>query len=101
MAKFRESDLRSQYSRARANGWLPLFVAAGDSIPDDDIDGATLLAVSSRETNVRNIKGDFRDGIYHGYSLMQLDIGSHKAWIESGAWRVRTGRPKSPLSVIL
>ena len=26
--------------------------------------------------NLKNIKGDFRDGIYHGYGAMQVDIGN-------------------------
>lgn len=82
--RFTTLDLRHQYERARANGWLPHFVEAGRAWR---LPAALLLAVASRETNVRNIKGDYRGGQYHGYSLMQLDIGSHRAWIDSGAWR--------------
>lgn len=87
MSNWTERDLRQQYNRAKANGWIPWFAEAGDSVPDDEIDAADLMAIASRETNMKNIKGDFRDGRYHGYSLMQLDIGSHPEWIASGAWR--------------
>lgn len=87
MSNWTVADLRRQYSSAKANGWIPFFVAAAATIPDENFDAATLMGVASRETNMRNIRGDFRGGVYHGYSLMQLDIGSHKEWIESGAWK--------------
>ncbi len=85
--KWNTNDLRSQYSRAKANGWIPFFVASGDAIPDDEIDAATLMAIASRETNMRSMKGDFRNGRYNGFGIMQLDIGSHPQWIASGAWQ--------------
>lgn len=45
------------------------------------------MAVASRESNMSNIKGDFHDDAYHGFSLMQLDINSHRVWIEAGKWQ--------------
>ena len=36
---------------------------------------------------MRNIKGDFRDGKYHGFGIMQVDIGTNpdfcNSWTES------------------
>lgn len=68
---------------SRKNGWIPFFreSASKHGFATEDI-----LGVASRESNLKNIKGDYHDGVPHGYSLMQLDINSHKAWIESGAW---------------
>jgi hypothetical protein len=77
------SILQKQYNYAKAQGWLPHFA---DAAAKHGFTTADLMAIASRETNMRNIKGDYHDGQYHGYSLMQLDIRSHRAWIESGAW---------------
>lgn len=79
-----KSILKSQYEYAKLRGWIPHFVAAGAK---HDFTTADLMAVASRETNMRNIKGDLRDGYFHGFSLMQLDIDSHREWIESGKWQ--------------
>ncbi len=62
MANWTENDLKKQYDSAKQNGWLAHFE---DAAQQHDF---------SRETNLKNIKGDFRDGIYHGYGVMQVDI---------------------------
>lgn len=69
--KWTKAHLTAQFNRTKLNNWLELFksMAAKYSWPT-----SYLLAISSRETNIRQIKGDFRDGIYHGYGLMQVDI---------------------------
>jgi hypothetical protein len=81
MANWTEADLRKQYESAKQNGWLAHFQ---DAAQLHRFPVALLLAISSRETNMRNIKGDFRDGLYHGYGIMQVDIGTNpefcKAW---------------------
>jgi hypothetical protein len=76
--------LVSQYNYANKQGWIPYFreAAAKYGFTTEDV-----LGVSSRESNLKNIKGDYHDGVYHGFSLMQLDINSHKAFIESGQWQ--------------
>lgn len=83
MANVIPAWLVEQYNRAKKNGWLPYFQegASKYGFRTEDI-----LGVASRESNMKNIKGDYHDGKYHGFSLMQLDINSHRAWIESGEW---------------
>ena len=73
MAQWTETDLRSQFTSAKAHGWLPYFEEAAQqsAFPVE-----LLLAIASRETNMRNIKGDFHNEVYHGYGIMQVDIGT-------------------------
>jgi hypothetical protein len=82
--RWTEADLKRQFRYAKQKGWIPYFRASAASIDEPP---ELLLAIASRESNVKNIKGDLRNGRYNGYSLMQLDIGSHPAWIASGAWK--------------
>lgn len=79
-----KSILKPQYEQAKLRGWIPHFAKAGQN---HGFATADLMAIASRETNMKNIKGDFRDGYFHGFSLMQLDIDSHREWIESGKWQ--------------
>lgn len=81
MANWTENDLKKQYDSAKQNGWLAHFE---DAAQQHDFSVELLLAISSRETNLKNIKGDFRDGIYHGYGVMQVDIGTDPAFCK--AW---------------
>jgi len=81
MANWTEADLKRQFEHARQNGWLPYFE---DAARQHGFAVELLLAISSRETNLRNIKGDFRDGIYHGYGVMQVDVGTDPAFCK--AW---------------
>src|ERR1051326_1734767 len=76
-------DLQNQFEYAKLRGWLPYFANAAAKY---GFATADLMGIASRESNMKNIKGDFHDGQYHGFSLMQLDIRSHREWIESGAW---------------
>jgi hypothetical protein len=83
MAKFTKAELKKEYQRAKANDWIPAFIEAAN---DKKFPPEVLMGIASRETNMENIKGDFRGGIYHGYGLMQIDVGSYPDWIKSGAW---------------
>src|SRR5215475_7499626 len=73
MPQWTEADLRKQFNNAKNNGWLPYFEEAAQKY---DFPVELLLAIASRETNMRNIKGDFHDGVYHGYGIIQVDIGT-------------------------
>ena len=73
------SYLDQQFAYAKAQGWLPAFAQAAK---DYDLPEALLMAIASRETNMRNIVGDGG----HGYGLMQIDIRSFPEWVSSGAW---------------
>jgi hypothetical protein len=65
---------------ARSQGWLQDFLKAGK---DYEWDPTLLLAIASRETNVRNIVGDGG----HGYGMMQIDVRSYPDFCHSGQWR--------------
>jgi len=73
MANWTEGDLSRQLSHATSNGWIPYFA---DAAQLSHFDTEFLLAIASRETNLLNIKGDFRDGVYHGFGIMQVDVGT-------------------------
>src|ERR1041385_3790661 len=77
-------ELKAQYEQAKLRGWIPYFQSAARMYK---FAVADLMGIASRESNMKNIKGDFHDGQYHGFSLMQLDIRSHREWIESGQWQ--------------
>jgi hypothetical protein len=66
-----EADLRRQLQHAVSSGWMPCFDAVAQG---SHFEIEFLLAIASRETNLRNIKGDFRDGEWHGFGMMQVDI---------------------------
>ena len=68
-----------QFAYAKTEGWLPFFAKSG---ADYDFEPALLMAIASRETNMRNIIGDGG----HGYSLVQIDVRSFPDWCHSGAW---------------
>lgn len=80
MPDWTEKDLKKQYKRATDEGWLPFFK---QSAADYLFDMSLLLAIASRETNMRNIIGDSG----HGYGIMQIDDRSFPTWCSSGAWK--------------
>lgn len=68
-----QRDIKNQYARLGKDGWLGWFQSQAERV------GATtalLLAIGSRETNLKSIRGDFRGGQYHGFGVMQVDIGT-------------------------
>ena len=71
---------KQQFVYAKSNGWLPYFIKAGR---DYDWPPALLMALASRETNMRNIVGDGG----HGYGLMQIDVRTAPDFCHSGVWR--------------
>ena len=73
-------EVEREFGAAKANGWLPAFAKAGT---DYQFRTALLLAIASRETNMRNIVGDGG----HGYGLMQIDIRTDPDFATSGGWR--------------
>jgi soluble lytic murein transglycosylase-like protein len=60
------SVLAQQLDRARTNGWMPFFEEAAQAF---NFPVALLMAIASRETNIRNITGDGG----HGRGIMQID----------------------------
>ena len=78
------TEIQREFAYAKAQGWLPLFAQAGSLY---NFTPALLMGIASRETNMKNIQGDFQGGIYHGYGLMQIDIGSYPDFCRSGDWR--------------
>lgn len=71
------AQLSAEFDRVVKIGWLPLFAAAAKQY---NFSTSLLLAIASRETNLTSIKGDFRDGQYHGYGIMQIDIATDPAF---------------------
>lgn len=74
MPNWTEADLQTQMQNAIANGWVAYFEQAAIT---HDLPVELLLGIASRETNMQNIKGDFRDGVCHGYGIMQVDLGTN------------------------
>ena len=72
--------LEQQFARVSAAGWLPYYEAAGKPY---GFPVSLLLALTSRETNCRNIIGDGG----HGHGLGQIDDRSFPVWCERGLWK--------------
>jgi hypothetical protein len=73
MSTWFPADLAAQYHRALAAGWIPFFensAALHGFAPE------FLMAIASRETNMENIRGDERDGVFHGFGIMQIDVAA-------------------------
>ena len=79
-ADWQPHHMKAQFKLAVKNGWVDAFeeAAAKRGFPV-----AVLMAIASRETNMRNIIGDGG----HGYGLMQIDDRSFADWCKSGAWK--------------
>jgi hypothetical protein len=77
MPNWTQADLANQLNRATSGGWIPFFDAAAQA---NNFDTEFLLAIASRETNMQNIRGDFHDGAYHGFGIMQVDVGTDPAF---------------------
>lgn len=69
--------LAAQMDRARGNGWLPFFTEAAQRF---NFPTPLLIAIASRETNIRNILGDGG----HGHGIMQIDDRSFPDFTGSG-----------------
>src|SRR5690349_19350218 len=66
-------EIEKQYKRIKSAGWIEWFQAAATKA---NTTTAHMIGIGSRETNLRNIRGDFRDNVYHGFGVMQVDIGT-------------------------
>lgn len=84
-----EKQIKSQFDRIVKDGWLPYFQREASRLTREakmPVTTARLLAIGSRETNLRNIRGDFRNGIYNGFGLMQVDIKTNPGY--ASRWSV-------------
>ncbi len=79
MPDWTANDLTREFGVARRSGWIDAFDAAAK---DYLFPVGLLLAIASRETNMRSIVGDGG----HGYGLMQIDDRSCPHWCHSGGW---------------
>lgn len=78
------SELKRQFDRAVKSGWLSLIQAAANRY---QFTPELLLAIGSRETNLDSKYQQVPGDRGHGFSMWQLDIGSHRSWIATGAWK--------------
>ncbi len=80
MGNWTEADLQQQYERAGANGWVAFFESSATA---HGFAPEFLMGIASRETNMQNIKGDERDGVFHGFGIMQVDVNSFPDFCKS------------------
>src|ERR1022692_1634812 len=66
-----QQQLASQLADVRANGLFADLAAAAQA---NSLPLSWVLAIGSRETNLRAIRGDFQKGQYHGIGILQIDI---------------------------
>lgn len=79
-ASWTVSDLVLQFNRTERLGWLPYF---GDAASRYGFDQSVLMAIASRESNIRSILGD--NG--HGHGIMQIDDRSYPEFCDSEEWK--------------
>jgi len=77
-----KESLLIQFKRVIERGWLAYF---NEFSKRYDFPLPLLLAIASRETSMKDIRGDFRTGKYHGYGIMQVDIGTDPVWCSQWA----------------
>lgn len=75
------NQLLTQLLYVQGKDWMPFFATAAKTGKTTD---SHMLAVGSRETKLKNIRGDYRNGKYNGFGVMQVDIGTDaeyaRAW---------------------
>ncbi len=82
--------IKQHFEKALQRGYIPMFAAAAKK---HDFPLALLMAIASRETNMTNMKGDYRYNkrlgrtVYNGYGIMQVDINTDEKWCLSGGWQ--------------
>jgi hypothetical protein len=74
------ADIAKQFDYAKDQGWLVHFRDAAASI---NVDQAILMAIASRETNIKSIQGDGG----HGHGIMQIDDRSYPEFCQSDDWK--------------
>jgi hypothetical protein len=80
MWQWTEEDLKNDFDRAKATGWLQHFNEAAAAFGFSIV---TLLALASRETNIQNKLGDGG----HGHGVLQVDDRSYPQWCATSAWK--------------
>jgi hypothetical protein len=93
MPNWTENDIKKQFQRAKDNGWIAQFKK---SAAEYEVPPELLMAIASRETNMRNIVGDGG----HGYGIMQIDDRSYPDWCHSGLWKDATAGIQKGASVL-
>jgi hypothetical protein len=82
--------INQHFEKALQRGYIPMFAKAAKAY---DFPLALLMAIASRETNMNNMKGDYRYNkrlgrtVYNGYGIMQVDINTDEKWCLSGGWQ--------------
>jgi|GEM_PF-2479931 len=74
------AQITKQFRDALSRGWVKLFKNAGQTF---GFTTELLMAVASRESNMRNIVGDRG----HGFGIMQIDIRSFPDFCRTGKWK--------------
>lgn len=64
---------KREFERAAERGYLATMQQMAPQISETV---SNLLGTGSRETNLQNIKGDYRNGVAHGFGVMQVDKGT-------------------------
>lgn len=77
-------DLETQFERVNRMGWMPFALEAAE-ITNKPV--ALMLAVPSRETELDPHYLVEPGDQGNGFGLWQSDKRTHKAWIQTGAWR--------------
>jgi hypothetical protein len=88
MGNWTKRDLNNQFRRMVRAGWLSWFQQQARRVGTTT---AHLLAIASRETNLANIRGDFRNGVWNGYGVMQVDIGTDSDYARN--WTAELAEP--------
>lgn len=81
-------QIKSQYDRVKRDNWLPWFEEAAEKA---NTTTAHFLAIGSRETNLKNIRGDFRNNRYNGFGVMQVDVGTDAEYAKN--WKASDVEP--------
>lgn len=82
-----KAQVKTQYERAKRQGWLPFFIASAEKHTRNYFDAADLMGIGSRETELdpRWLTKPGDGG--NGFGLMQADKRSFAEWIKTGEWK--------------
>jgi hypothetical protein len=66
------------------DAWMPHFQAAAQKhgVPVD-----LLIGIASRETGVRNLLGDYEDGSYQAFGVLQVARGDAPQWVKDRGYK--------------
>jgi hypothetical protein len=79
------AQLKAQLAELKRTGLDKKLATAAKAA---GLDYAFLLAIGSRETNLRNELGDYRGGVAHGIGILQIDVQHPIALAarDTGSW---------------